>query len=72
MASAPCGNGSCLYIADIGDNDAKRKEVTIYRVPEPRRPADRRRSMPSFARRIPMARMMRKRCSPPLTARSTS
>jgi len=35
MASAPCGNGTCLYIADIGDNEAKRKQVTIYRVPEP-------------------------------------
>ena len=24
-----------LYIGDIGDNDRKRKEITIYRVPEP-------------------------------------
>ena len=31
----PCSGGSCLYIGDIGDNDAKRKRVTIYRVPEP-------------------------------------
>jgi hypothetical protein len=35
MATAACGNGSCLYLADIGDNDAKRQEITIYRVPEP-------------------------------------
>jgi hypothetical protein len=35
MASAPCGGGSCLYLGDIGDNDAKRAEITIYRVPEP-------------------------------------
>jgi hypothetical protein len=35
MASAPCGNGSCLYVGDIGDNGANRKEITIYRVPEP-------------------------------------
>ena len=35
MASAPCGKGTCLYIGDIGDNDAKRKEVVVYRVPEP-------------------------------------
>lgn len=35
MATAPCGSGSCLYVADIGDNDAKRHEITIYGVPEP-------------------------------------
>ena len=35
MASARCGNGTCLYLADIGDNSAKRKEIIIYRVPEP-------------------------------------
>jgi hypothetical protein len=39
MATAPCGNGSCLYIGDIGDNAAKRKDITIYRVPEPAKPA---------------------------------
>ena len=32
---APCSTGSCLYIGDIGDNNAKRKDVVIYRVPEP-------------------------------------
>ena len=36
MSSAPCAGGACLYIADIGDNDARRKEITIYRVPEPK------------------------------------
>jgi len=35
MASGACGKGTCLYVADIGDNDAKRKDVTIYRIPEP-------------------------------------
>ena len=35
MSSAPCAGGSCLFIADIGDNNARRKEITIYRVPEP-------------------------------------
>ena len=35
MASGPCGSGSCLYIADIGDNSAQRKEITVYRVREP-------------------------------------
>lgn len=31
-----CANGSCLYMADIGEDGAKRKQVTIYRVPEPK------------------------------------
>jgi hypothetical protein len=35
VAVGPCPGGSCIYIADIGDNDAERKRVTIYRVPEP-------------------------------------
>lgn len=35
IATGPCPAGSCLYIADIGDNDAERERVTIYRVPEP-------------------------------------
>lgn len=35
MASAPCESGHCLFLADIGDNDATRKSITIYRVPEP-------------------------------------
>ncbi|HEX7239912.1 MAG TPA: hypothetical protein VF263_06575, partial [Longimicrobiaceae bacterium] len=40
VAVGPCpGGGSCLYLADTGDNDAKRKDVEVYRVPEPA-PAD--------------------------------
>jgi hypothetical protein len=35
IAVGPCPAGSCLYIADIGDNDAERKRITIYRLPEP-------------------------------------
>jgi hypothetical protein len=31
----PCPGGSCIYVADIGDNNARRSHVTIYRVPEP-------------------------------------
>ena len=31
----PCPGGSCVYIGDIGDNNAKRGSITIYRVPEP-------------------------------------
>src|SRR5215212_2800505 len=30
-----CDNGSCLYIADIGDNDARRSSIKLYRMPEP-------------------------------------
>jgi hypothetical protein len=33
VATGPCATGWCLYVGDIGDNEAER--VTIYRVPEP-------------------------------------
>lgn len=32
---APCSGGHCLFIGDIGDNSAKRRSITIYRVSEP-------------------------------------
>lgn len=36
IALAPCpAGGDCLYVADIGDNDAERASITVYRVPEP-------------------------------------
>ncbi|HYR07824.1 MAG TPA: hypothetical protein VEQ60_08655 [Longimicrobium sp.] len=36
VALAPCpSGGDCLYVADIGDNDAERSSITVYRVPEP-------------------------------------
>jgi len=35
IASSLCSDGPCLYIADIGDNDARRSDITIYRVSEP-------------------------------------
>lgn len=35
MAVGPCPSGSCLFVADIGDNDAARRHITIYRAPEP-------------------------------------
>ncbi|HTM02989.1 MAG TPA: hypothetical protein VL173_05770 [Vicinamibacterales bacterium] len=36
ISAGPCGaNGNCLYIADIGDNSARRASIQIYRVPEP-------------------------------------
>jgi hypothetical protein len=35
IAVGPCPAGSCIYIADIGDNNARRQRITIYRMPEP-------------------------------------
>lgn len=35
IAIAKCPVGECLYIADIGDNRGSRKQITIYRAPEP-------------------------------------
>lgn len=35
IAAGPCPAGACLYIADTGDNEAKRRDVELYRVPEP-------------------------------------
>lgn len=39
LASGRCGSGSCLYVGDIGDNDAERKQITIYRLAEPDEPS---------------------------------
>ena len=36
IAVGSCGTGSCLYVADIGDNEAGRKRITVYRAPEPK------------------------------------
>lgn len=35
LALGPCPSGECLYIADTGDNAARRDEIHVYRVPEP-------------------------------------
>ncbi len=35
IARGPCAAGSCLYIGDVGDNEAKRKQVVLWRVAEP-------------------------------------
>lgn len=36
LATGPCpGGGRCLYVADIGDNQASRRSITLYRVAEP-------------------------------------
>jgi hypothetical protein len=44
VTAAPCPDGSCLFVGDIGDNNAKRDHVTVYRVREP--PLDARSSEP--------------------------
>jgi hypothetical protein len=36
ISVGPCPQGTCLYIADIGDNNQARRSIRIYRVPEPR------------------------------------
>ena len=35
IATGPCPEGTCLYIADTGDNMAQRGRVVVYRIPEP-------------------------------------
>lgn len=35
IAVGPCPGGSCIYVGDIGDNDAERTRITVYRVAEP-------------------------------------
>jgi hypothetical protein len=37
IASAPCpdGGGSCLYLADTGNNDKQRKHISLWVIPEP-------------------------------------
>jgi hypothetical protein len=35
VTTARCAAGNCLYIADIGDNNRSRKNIVIYRMPEP-------------------------------------
>ncbi|PTL75671.1 hypothetical protein [Vitiosangium sp. GDMCC 1.1324] len=43
IAVGPCASGearSCLYLADTGDNFERRKQVRIFRFPEPEQVAD--------------------------------
>jgi hypothetical protein len=35
LAVAPCPQGSCLYAADIGDNNGTRDHIAVIRIPEP-------------------------------------
>jgi hypothetical protein len=37
ISAAPCSQGDCLYLADIGDNQQRRPRVQIYRMREPGR-----------------------------------
>ena len=32
LAASPCGKGRCLFVGDIGDNNASRKQITVYRL----------------------------------------
>ncbi len=36
VSAGRCPAGDCLYLADIGDNGARRPHVAVLRVPEPR------------------------------------
>lgn len=47
LAVGPCGAGSCIYIADTGDNDLTRKSYTIYRIVEPEAVGAGEQSLPS-------------------------
>ena len=35
MATAECQAGSCIYVADIGDNGVVRDDLVLYRIPDP-------------------------------------
>ena len=35
ISSARCASDECLFIGDIGDNGVRRRQIQIYRVPEP-------------------------------------
>lgn len=35
MARGPCGDKTCLFFGDIGDNDSVRPEIALVRTPEP-------------------------------------
>jgi len=55
LGPCPAWRGTCLYIADTGDNDRTRKSVVIYAVPEPDPPGKGKgpgRSAPGAALRI--------------------
>jgi hypothetical protein len=49
IASGPCASASCLFVGDIGDNDAKRPHITVYRLTEPSAAAGEARAEPFHA-----------------------
>jgi hypothetical protein len=53
IALGPCPTGTCLYVADIGDGDAKRPQVDLYRAPEPDPVRDRQVPVERFTVRYP-------------------
>lgn len=53
IESAPCGEESCLYVADIGDNDSDREHITVYRVVEPSATASQTAPAEAFHARFP-------------------
>ena len=40
MAMGNCGEQTCLYIGDVGDNNAQRNDVEIWRIQEPTPPGE--------------------------------
>lgn len=53
IESGPCDAGACLYIGDIGDNDAERDRITVYRIPEPAETARESATADAFHARYP-------------------
>lgn len=39
LGYGPCARGTCLYIGDVGDNEARRKTVQVHRLGEPAAPS---------------------------------
>ncbi|MEQ1690059.1 MAG: hypothetical protein ABMA00_02145 [Gemmatimonas sp.] len=35
LSLGPCARVSCVYLGDVGDNSARRRDVTLWRFPEP-------------------------------------
>jgi hypothetical protein len=35
LATGSCPAGTCVYVGDVGDNDAERPRITVYRTKEP-------------------------------------
>jgi hypothetical protein len=53
LAVAPCPQGSCIYVGDIGDNRGRRADITVYRVAEPSETDTRTQAADVFRARYP-------------------